>query len=67
MLSEYDFGVRSIPPCSDCDENGHCRMNCGPSVKPVNENAPILTSTLLQKIGNTDRAKAAVGKKSRWA
>ena len=25
-----DFGVRSIPPCEDCDHNGHCTMNCGP-------------------------------------
>jgi hypothetical protein len=26
-----DFGIRSIPPCRDCDPaDGHCTMNCGP-------------------------------------
>lgn len=28
-----DFGIRSVPPCEDCWENGHCSMNCGPTVK----------------------------------
>ena len=27
-----DFGVRSVPPCMDCDERGHCTMNCGPAI-----------------------------------
>lgn len=27
----YDFGKRSNP-CGDCDTDGHCTMNCGPSV-----------------------------------
>lgn len=26
----YDFGIRSVPPCGDCDEDGHCTMNCSP-------------------------------------
>jgi len=29
-MMEYDFGIRSVPPCDDCDENGHCTMNCSP-------------------------------------
>lgn len=24
-----DFGIRSVPPCSDCVD-GYCTMNCGP-------------------------------------
>lgn len=24
------FGIRSVPPCSDCYEDGQCSMNCGP-------------------------------------
>lgn len=34
----YEFGVRSVPPCGDCDKRGHCTMNCGP-VEPEKENA----------------------------
>lgn len=26
----YDFGKRAEPPCLDCDERGHCTMNCSP-------------------------------------
>lgn len=26
----HDFGIRSVPPCGDCYEDGHCSMNCGP-------------------------------------
>jgi hypothetical protein len=31
MIIEYDFGKR-LKPCSDCDERGHCIMNCSPGV-----------------------------------
>ena len=24
----YSFGIRSVPPCSDCWEDGQCSMNC---------------------------------------
>ena len=46
-LSPIDFGIRSVPPCSDCDECGHCTMNCGPSrsvekrEKAMTDQAPI--------------------------
>ena len=26
-----DFGKRCKEPCHDCDERGHCTMNCSPS------------------------------------
>lgn len=28
-----DFGIRSLPPCGDCYDDGHCSMNCGPKLK----------------------------------
>lgn len=28
-----DFGIRSIPPCGDCYEDGHCSMNCGRAIE----------------------------------
>lgn len=28
-----DFGIRSVPPCGDCYDDGHCSMNCGPAIK----------------------------------
>ena len=31
----YSFGIRSVPPCSDCWEDGQCSMNCGPSVPAI--------------------------------
>ena len=31
-MSCTDFGVRSVPPCADCDD-GRCTMNCGPAIK----------------------------------
>lgn len=33
FLPVMDFGIRSVPPCEDCWEDGHCSMNCGPAVK----------------------------------
>ena len=42
----FDFGVRSIPPCGDCDADGHCTMNCGPSV-------PRRRLTVLNEAGDT--------------
>lgn len=43
FLQVVDFGKRSNPPCGDCDDGGHCTMNCGPraSVKPNNEQSNI--------------------------
>lgn len=38
MIINYDFGVRSVPPCFDCDERGHCTMNCSPRER----NRPIM-------------------------
>lgn len=37
MIFNYDFGIRSVPPCGDCDERGHCTMNCGPRVVVVTQ------------------------------
>ena len=27
------FGIRSVPPCGDCHDDGTCAMNCGPAIK----------------------------------
>lgn len=27
-----DFGIRSMPPCGDCYEDGHCSMNCSRTI-----------------------------------
>jgi hypothetical protein len=32
MIVYYDFGKRRETPCFDCDQDGHCTMNCGPQV-----------------------------------
>lgn len=32
------FGIRSVPPCADCWEDGQCSMNCGPSLEKEDEN-----------------------------
>lgn len=32
MTTMYDFGIRTVPPCGDCYDDGHCSMNCGPKV-----------------------------------
>lgn len=32
------FGKRSNPPCSDCDHEGYCTMNCGPAKNPTLSN-----------------------------
>jgi hypothetical protein len=26
------FGIRQIPSCGDCYEDGQCSMNCGPRI-----------------------------------
>lgn len=31
-MLNYRFGFRSVPPCSDCWDDGQCSMNCGPRV-----------------------------------
>lgn len=31
MIELFEFGIRSVPPCEDCWENGQCSMNCGPA------------------------------------
>jgi hypothetical protein len=28
-----DFGLRRNTPCGDCDDRGHCTMNCSPGEK----------------------------------
>lgn len=38
-----DFGVRSVPPCGDCYDDGHCSMNCGPKVNATFVDPPIPT------------------------
>lgn len=32
MIMLDRFGIRSVPPCRDCWEDGQCSMNCGPKV-----------------------------------
>lgn len=32
--STPSFGVRSIPPCGDCHDDGTCSMNCSPATFP---------------------------------
>lgn len=29
------FGYRSVPPCSDCHDDGSCAMNCGPRIESL--------------------------------
>lgn len=43
----YRFGLRSVPPCPDCWEDGQCSMNCGPRVEET-------------KMDTTDIAAAAL-------
>ena len=73
-MTGYDFGIRSIPPCSDCWEDGHCSMNCGPAAKSiiqiseeekVSKNAKIRASVAksLQKIARDMRNVAPLVKK----
>lgn len=36
------MGIRSIPPCGDCDEDGTCNMNCGPVLeRELHENVKL--------------------------
>jgi hypothetical protein len=30
----HSFGIRSIPPCGDCHDDGTCSMNCSPASFP---------------------------------
>ncbi len=30
-----DFGIRAVPPCGDCHEDGHCSMNCSPRIESL--------------------------------
>lgn len=73
-MTGYDFGIRSIPPCSDCWEDGHCSMNCGPATKPiiqiseeekVSKNAKIQASVAktLRKIAQNALNVAPLGEK----
>jgi len=34
MTGLHGFGIRSVPPCGDCYDDGICSMNCGPKVTP---------------------------------
>lgn len=49
-----DFGIRRDPPCSDCDRDGHCTMNCGPVVAPDKPAADPLTEAVLAYISECD-------------
>lgn len=50
-----DFGIRSVPPCEDCWENGHCSMNCGPS-------KPIIQNSEEENMSKNARLRASVAK-----
>ena len=66
MMYGYDFGKRRKEPCFDCDERGHCTMNCSPPVPPAaNENPNAINSGRLKAAA--EKAKGSIGKKSRWA
>lgn len=55
MQPIIDFGKRRKVPCSDCNEKGHCTMNCGPPLD-------------LEKLAEAARsAQQSVRPKSRWA
>ena len=41
-MTGIDFGIRSVPPCGDCDTDGHCTMNCGPAANLTKEKAETL-------------------------
>lgn len=30
MTGLESFGIRSVPPCRDCHDDGTCAMNCSP-------------------------------------
>lgn len=52
----YFFGVRSVPPCSDCSGD-QCTMNCGPALK--HESLPWQTAKARSEIVcRSSRAKA---------
>lgn len=56
FLHVMDFGVRSVPPCEDCWENGHCSMNCGPAAKPI------IQISEEEKVSKNARLRASVAK-----
>lgn len=62
----YDFGKRRKEPCGDCDERGHCTMNCSPPAPSpaANENPTAISVGRLR--AEAEKAKGAVAKKSRW-
>ena len=37
----YRFGIRSVPPCDDCWEDGVCSMNCGPAKQKGDEDVKL--------------------------
>lgn len=47
----YDFGIRSIPPCGDCDTDGRCTMNCGPAIRGPSGNETGTARLTKTKIG----------------
>ena len=65
MTSLDCFGIRSIPPCSDCWEDGQCSMNCGPAIPhaevlPPSSAAKTRTTTICggRQTGKTARMMA---------
>lgn len=31
VLADAERAITPLPMCADCDDDGHCTMNCGPS------------------------------------
>ena len=54
MISVMEFGIRRVPPCSDCWENGQCSMNCGPAVR--SEDGRLDASQDAIRVGNRRRS-----------
>lgn len=44
-----DFGVRRDPPCSDCDRDGHCTMNCGPALPARTHEKDLIGTTVFNE------------------
>ena len=57
MFPVMDFGLRSAPPCFDCDSDGMCTMNCDSAVEwrsldeLPDDNALIIWARIDQEIG----------------
>lgn len=63
MMIIYDFGKRAKIPCGDCDDRGHCTMNCGPAIPP---DKSILTAERIAAEAKKHNGAVRKGK-VRWA